>query len=92
MSRATRTVSPSGKLKWTFSDPGSAIIFAGPTVGPDGNIYAVSSDTNVPGGLYAFQLGGTTFSGIKAPKASPASCPAVTSSTFWVFRGGVLRN
>lgn len=49
-------VSPSGKLKWTFSDPGSAVIFAGPTVGTDGNIYGCSSDRNFPDGLGAFVL------------------------------------
>ena len=48
-------VNPDGTLKWTFADPGFARIFAGPTVGPDGNIYAVSEDASL-GGLGAFVL------------------------------------
>ncbi|MGI8819825.1 MAG: PQQ-binding-like beta-propeller repeat protein [Chthoniobacterales bacterium] len=49
-------VNPDGTLKWTFSDPGSAIIFAGPTAGPDGNVYAASSDRGLANGLGAFAL------------------------------------
>lgn len=49
-------IRPDGTLKWFFKDPGSALIFAGPTAGPDGNIYAVSSDLDVPNGLGAFVL------------------------------------
>lgn len=49
-------VRPDGTLKWTFTDPGFALIFAGPTVGPDGNIYACSSDEGFANGLGAFVL------------------------------------
>ena len=52
-------VNPDGTLKWTFTDPGSAIVFAGPTVGPDGNIYGATSDVGRPGGLGAFVLSPT---------------------------------
>ena len=49
-------VNPDGTLKWTFTDPASAPVFAGPTAGPDGNIYCASSDVGRPGGLGAFVL------------------------------------
>ena len=49
-------VNPDGTLKWTFTDPGFAIVFAGPTVGPDGNIYGATSDNLTDGGLGAFVL------------------------------------
>ena len=35
-------LNPDGSLKWTFTDPGSQGVMAGPTVGPDGNIYAIT--------------------------------------------------
>ncbi|MBA3916468.1 MAG: PQQ-like beta-propeller repeat protein [Acidobacteriales bacterium] len=44
---------PGGKLVWTFTEPpGGQGLMAGPSVGPDGNIYAVSDG----GGLGAFSL------------------------------------
>jgi hypothetical protein len=49
-------INPDGTLKWTFADPGFAIVFAGPTVGPDGNIYGATSDVLTSGGLGAFVL------------------------------------
>jgi hypothetical protein len=49
-------VNSDGTLKWMFTDPGFAPVFAGPTVGPDGNIYAASSDFTRTGGLGAFVL------------------------------------
>jgi hypothetical protein len=50
-------VNPDGTLKWTFTDPGFATVFAGPTVGPDGNIYGATSDVGgLDGGLGAFVL------------------------------------
>ena len=49
-------VNSDGTLKWTFTDPGFAPVFAGPTVGPDGNIYGASTDFSRPGGLGAFVL------------------------------------
>lgn len=48
-------VNPAGTLKWKFTEPAFRRIFAGPTAGPDGNIYAVSSDFG-QGGLGEFQL------------------------------------
>ena len=53
---AIYAVRPDGTLKWKFIEPGFALIFAGPTAGPDGNIYAVSRDLNFPNGLGAFVL------------------------------------
>ena len=47
-----RAVNPDGTLRWAF-DPGSWII-AGPSVGPDGNIYA--ADDALAGGLGFFSL------------------------------------
>lgn len=47
-----RAVNPDGTLRWEF-DPGSWII-AGPSVGPDGNIYA--ADDARTGGLGFFSL------------------------------------
>ncbi len=49
-------LNPDGTLKWKFTEPGSAPIFAGPTAGPDGNIYAASKDVEIPNGLGAFVL------------------------------------
>jgi|GEM_PF-3579946 len=44
---------PAGQLIWSFTEPpGGQGLMAGPTVGPDGNIYAVSDG----GGLGAFSL------------------------------------
>jgi len=40
-----------GKLKWSLSDPTGATVSAGPNVGPDGNIYAVSEDSGAAGGI-----------------------------------------
>ena len=46
-------VNPDGSLKWTFTEPpGGQGVIAGPTVGPDGNIYAVTD----LGGLGALAL------------------------------------
>ena len=46
-------INPDGSLKWTFTEPpGGQGVIAGPTVGPDGNIYAV---TDI-GGLGALAL------------------------------------
>lgn len=43
---------PDGAPKWSFTDPGGWGITTGPTVGPDGNVYAVT----IQGGLGAFSL------------------------------------
>ncbi len=48
-------VNPDGTNRWTFSDPGvTQGIIAGPALGPDGNIYAVTDF----GGLGVFSLDG----------------------------------
>jgi hypothetical protein len=46
-------IAPSGSIRWTYTEPseGQGVI-AGPTVGPDGNIYVISDY----GGLGAFAL------------------------------------
>jgi hypothetical protein len=44
-------VNPDGTLKWTVTDPSGAQVGAGPDVGPDGNIYAVTQDAGLPNGL-----------------------------------------
>jgi outer membrane protein assembly factor BamB len=46
-------IAPNGSVRWTFTEPsvGQGVI-AGPTVGPDGNIYVISDY----GGLGAFAL------------------------------------
>ena len=43
---------PDGTERWQFTDPGGWGITTGPTVGPDGNVYAV----NIQGGLGVFSL------------------------------------
>ncbi|HLC42484.1 MAG TPA: PQQ-binding-like beta-propeller repeat protein [Methylomirabilota bacterium] len=43
-------LNPDGTLKWQFNDPNSQGVMAGPTVGPDGRIYAVM-DLNGLGAL-----------------------------------------
>ena len=51
--RTVFAYSPTGMLLWSFTEPaGGQGIMAGPTVGPDHNIYAVSDG----GGLGAFSL------------------------------------
>lgn len=47
-------VNPDGTQKWTVADAAGGGIFFGPSVGPDGRIYAVSDD--VGGGLGAFGI------------------------------------
>jgi hypothetical protein len=37
-------VNPDGTQRWVVADPSGSAIFAGPNVGPDGNIYAVTQD------------------------------------------------
>ena len=46
-------IAPDGSIRWTYTEPsvGQGVI-AGPTVGPDGNIYVISDY----GGLGAFAL------------------------------------
>jgi IPT/TIG domain/PQQ-like domain len=44
-------VNPDGTLKWKVSDPSGGQMGAGPSVGPDGNIYAVTQDGGLPSGL-----------------------------------------
>lgn len=44
-------LNPDGTLKWKVRDPSGAQVGAGPTVGPDGNIYAVTQDSGLPNGL-----------------------------------------
>jgi len=47
-------IAPSGSIRWTFTEPAASGqgVISGPTVGPDGNIYAISDI----GGLGAFAL------------------------------------
>jgi IPT/TIG domain len=46
-------IAPDGAIKWTYTEPSSGQgVIAGPTVGPDGNIYVVTDF----GGLGAFAL------------------------------------
>jgi PQQ-like domain/IPT/TIG domain len=44
-------VTPDGTLKWTITDPSGAQVGAGPDVGPDGKIYAVTEDAGLANGL-----------------------------------------
>ncbi|MFN3648935.1 MAG: PQQ-binding-like beta-propeller repeat protein [Armatimonadota bacterium] len=49
------SVGPDGRERWRVKEPTDGIIFAGPSIGPDGNIYAVGSD--LPGqGLGLFSV------------------------------------
>lgn len=41
-----------GTVRWTFTDSGGQGLIAGPTIGPDGNLYAVTDQ----GGVGAFSL------------------------------------
>lgn len=50
-----RALNPDGSLKWAFVPPISWSLIAGPSVGPDGNVYAGQDFTN-QGGLGAFSL------------------------------------
>lgn len=48
-------LNPDGTVKWKVTDPAFRNIDAGPNVGPDGNIYAVSDETGF-GGYGAFAV------------------------------------
>ena len=41
-------INPDGTEKWRLTDPSGALVDVGPTVGPDGNIYAVTGDGGLP--------------------------------------------
>src|SRR5918994_1057931 len=48
-----RAIAPNGTIRWSYTEPSSGQgVIAGPTVGPDGNIYVISDY----GGLGAFAL------------------------------------
>jgi PQQ-like domain len=48
-----KAISPDGSIRWAFTEPSAGQgVIAGPTVGPDGNIYVISD----VGGLGAFAL------------------------------------
>jgi hypothetical protein len=49
-------LTPAGTLKWTFKNTGH-LIMAGPNVGPDGNIYAITQLTGI--GLFSLTPAGT---------------------------------
>jgi len=49
-------LNPDGSLKWKVSDPSGAFVGAGPTVGPNGNLYAVTEEAGLPNGLGAITL------------------------------------
>jgi hypothetical protein len=48
-------INANGTLKWKVTDPAGALVDVGPTVGPDGNIFAVTNDVN-KGGLGALSI------------------------------------
>ena len=48
-------LNPDGTAKWNVTDPARMEIDAGPSLGPDGNVYAVSNDSNL-GGFGAFAV------------------------------------
>ena len=52
---AIHALTPAGAVKWTFKNTGH-LIMAGPNVGPDGNIYAVTSLTGI--GLFSLTPAG----------------------------------
>jgi outer membrane protein assembly factor BamB len=47
-----------GSLKWSFTDPDSSQTIAGPNVGPDNNIYAVTRGVNEGLGMYSLSPAG----------------------------------
>ncbi|MCH7572517.1 MAG: thrombospondin type 3 repeat-containing protein, partial [Planctomycetes bacterium] len=49
-----KAINPDGTLKWEYSSPFGSELLAGPSVGPDGNIYAVQNTWGT--GLGAFAL------------------------------------
>ncbi len=49
-------INPDGTLKWKVTDPSGSLVDVGPTVGPDGNIYAVTDDAGLQGGLGAISI------------------------------------
>ena len=61
-------IAPNGAIRWTFTEPsiGQGVI-AGPTVGPDGNIYVVSD----LGGLGAFALSPARAAALEQPGENP---------------------
>ena len=51
-----RAINPDGTLQWEFMPPANLPLLAGPSVGPDGNIYAVQDTASSGGGLGAFSV------------------------------------
>lgn len=51
-------VSANGKKKWEVEEPTGESIFAGPTLGPDGNLYAVTGDNGKGLGLFSVTQNG----------------------------------
>jgi hypothetical protein len=49
-------INPNGTQKWQVTDPSGVAVVAGPNVGPDGNIYAVTGDSGSSGGLGAMTI------------------------------------
>ncbi|MCH8879288.1 MAG: hypothetical protein IID34_05330 [Planctomycetes bacterium] len=49
-----KAINPDGTMKWEYSSPFGSELLAGPSVGPDGNIYAVQNTWGT--GLGAFAL------------------------------------
>ena len=49
-----KAINPDGTMKWEYSSPFGSELLAGPSVGPDGNIYAVQNTWST--GLGAFAL------------------------------------
>ncbi len=78
-------VNPDGALRWVFDDTGG-LILAGPNVGPDGNVYAVSR----LGGIGLFSLTpparrasqpGSPPSTARSVRRSPSALPSCTSAS-----------
>ncbi len=81
-------IAPDGSIRWAFTDPGNGQgVIAGPTVGPDGNIYVVTDF----GGTGAFALSPSgqvvwTNPGIpasKRPGSSARTWPSAAGASTW---------
>lgn len=74
-----------GTLKWTFTEPaGGQGVIIGPTVGPDGNIYAVTDLGGI--GALALSPAGGSFSGLMIELARARSRGSVGSSSARICR------
>lgn len=59
INNAIRSFDPLGHIRWTFTDPAATTVIAGPTLGPDGNLYAATQAEGGGMGMMSLTPDGT---------------------------------